>query len=113
MRDDAYHYNQARWEALVEADALFTRPMLDLDAERARAYLDLERLGLPGDVAGRRVLCLAGGGAASPTTRGTAKATRSSTPTPTGPRPATPTRTGCTSGGPAWRSAGPANTGRR
>ncbi|WP_197094184.1 class I SAM-dependent methyltransferase [Nonomuraea sp. SBT364] len=62
MRDDVYRYNEERWEALVEADALFTRPMLDLDADRARAYLGLERLGLPGDLAGRRVLCLAGGG---------------------------------------------------
>ncbi|TDD19773.1 class I SAM-dependent methyltransferase [Nonomuraea diastatica] len=62
MHDDVYRYNQERWEALVEADALFTRPMLDLDAERARNYLGLERLGLPRDLAGGRVLCLAGGG---------------------------------------------------
>ncbi|MEV0388472.1 class I SAM-dependent methyltransferase [Nonomuraea sp. NPDC050643] len=60
--DDIYRYNEERWEALVEADALFTRPMLDLDEEKARAYLGLERLGLPGDLAGRKVLCLAGGG---------------------------------------------------
>ncbi|MBO3750257.1 class I SAM-dependent methyltransferase [Streptosporangiaceae bacterium NEAU-GS5] len=62
MHDDIYRYNEERWNALVEADALFTRPMLDLDAEKAQAYLDLERLGLPGDLAGRKVLCLAGGG---------------------------------------------------
>ncbi|MCP2362465.1 ubiquinone/menaquinone biosynthesis C-methylase UbiE [Nonomuraea thailandensis] len=62
MQDDVYRYNEERWEALVEADALFTRPMLDLDAEKARAYLGLERLGIPGDLTGRRVLCLAGGG---------------------------------------------------
>lgn len=62
MRDEVYRYNEDRWQALVEADALFTRPMLDLDAEKARAYLGLERLGIPGDLAGRRVLCLAGGG---------------------------------------------------
>ncbi|NJP91896.1 class I SAM-dependent methyltransferase [Nonomuraea sp. FMUSA5-5] len=62
MTDEVYRYNMERWEALVEADALFTRPMLDLDAERARAYLGLERLGVPGDLTGRRVLCLASGG---------------------------------------------------
>ncbi|MFI6317757.1 class I SAM-dependent methyltransferase [Nonomuraea sp. NPDC050556] len=62
MQDEVYHYNEERWEALVEAEALFTRPMLDLDAEKARAYLGLERLAIPGDLAGRRVLCLAGGG---------------------------------------------------
>ena len=62
MTDDVYRYNEARWEALVEADALFTRPMLDLDEAAAREYLGLERLGVPGDLAGRKVLCLAGGG---------------------------------------------------
>ncbi|MFI7129445.1 class I SAM-dependent methyltransferase [Nonomuraea sp. NPDC050153] len=62
VRDEVYEYNQERWEALVAADALFTRPMLDLDAEKARAYLGLERLGIAGDLAGRKVLCLAGGG---------------------------------------------------
>lgn len=62
VRDEVYHYNEERWEALVEAEALFTRPMLDLDEEKARAYLGLAELGVPGDVAGRRVLCLAGGG---------------------------------------------------
>ncbi|GAA2215284.1 class I SAM-dependent methyltransferase [Nonomuraea monospora] len=62
VQDEIYRYNAERWEALVEADALFTRPMLDLDEEKARAYLGLERLGVPGDVAGRKVLCLASGG---------------------------------------------------
>ncbi|WP_431912187.1 class I SAM-dependent methyltransferase [Nonomuraea jabiensis] len=62
MQDEVYYYNVDRWEALVEADALFTRPMLDLDAEKAQAYLGLERLGIDGDLAGRKVLCLAGGG---------------------------------------------------
>ncbi|WP_160150397.1 class I SAM-dependent methyltransferase [Nonomuraea solani] len=62
MTDDVYRYNEERWEALVAADALFTRPMLDLDEEKARAYLGLARLGLPDDLAGRKVLCLAGGG---------------------------------------------------
>ncbi|GAA2815955.1 hypothetical protein GCM10020220_000090 [Nonomuraea rubra] len=62
VQDEIYRYNEERWEALVEADALFTRPMLDLDEEQARAYLGLERLGLSGDLTGRKVLCLAGGG---------------------------------------------------
>ena len=62
MNDGVYRYNEARWEALVATDALFTRPMLDLDAAKARKYLGLERLGLPTGLAGRKVLCLAGGG---------------------------------------------------
>ena len=62
MNDDVYRYNEARWEALVATDALFTRPMLDLDAAKAQEYLGLRRLGLPSDLAGRSVLCLAGGG---------------------------------------------------
>ncbi|MET8869648.1 methyltransferase domain-containing protein [Nonomuraea sp. NPDC004580] len=62
MQDEVYRYNEERWEALVEAEALFTRPMLDLDVEKARTYLGLERLGIPGDLTGRKVLCLAGGG---------------------------------------------------
>lgn len=62
MSDDVYRYNEARWEALVAKDALFTRPMLDLDVAKAREYLGLTRLGIPGDLSGRKVLCLAGGG---------------------------------------------------
>ncbi|QFY12400.1 methyltransferase domain-containing protein [Nonomuraea phyllanthi] len=62
MQDEVYRYNVERWEALVAADALFTRPMLDLDTGKAQAYLGLTRLGIPDDLAGRKVLCLAGGG---------------------------------------------------
>lgn len=62
MSDEIHRYNKDRWEALVEKDALFTRPMLDLDAAKAEEYLGLERLGLPRDLKGRKVLCLAGGG---------------------------------------------------
>ena len=58
--DKVYHYNKERWEALVKAKALFTRPWLDLDAGSARERLD--RWGLLGDIAGKQVLCLAGGG---------------------------------------------------
>jgi SAM-dependent methyltransferase len=58
--DDVTKYNLARWKALVEAEALFTRPALNLDPISARAKLDPEeRLG---DVAGKDVLCLASGG---------------------------------------------------
>jgi 2-polyprenyl-3-methyl-5-hydroxy-6-metoxy-1,4-benzoquinol methylase len=62
--DDVATYNVERWRALAEASALFTRPLLDLDAEAARRMVDshgwLERQ--IGPLAGKRVLCLAGGG---------------------------------------------------
>ncbi|MBL8095848.1 MAG: class I SAM-dependent methyltransferase [Anaerolineales bacterium] len=58
--DDIARYNLQRWRALTAADALFTRPYLDLDAQSARARLDPD--GRLGDVSGRSVLCLAGGG---------------------------------------------------
>ncbi len=58
--DEIAAYNQARWKALVDADALFTRPLLDLDAESARRKVDQE--GRLGDVSGKDVLCLACGG---------------------------------------------------
>jgi SAM-dependent methyltransferase len=58
--DEAYNYNKERWEALVKAKALFTRPWFDLDIISARERLD--RWGLLGDLNGKRVLCLAGGG---------------------------------------------------
>lgn len=58
--DEIARYNQARWKALVEANALFTRPKLDLDRESARTLVDPK--GLFGDVEGRDVLCLASGG---------------------------------------------------
>ncbi len=58
--DEVAEYNVARWRALAEGAALFTRPLLDLDAEKARARLDPD--GWFGELEGRRVLCLAGGG---------------------------------------------------
>ncbi|MBV9850594.1 MAG: class I SAM-dependent methyltransferase [Armatimonadetes bacterium] len=58
--DDVARYNIERWQALADADALFTRPALDLDAASAHERVDAE--GLLGGVAGRDVLCLAGGG---------------------------------------------------
>lgn len=62
MKDEVYLYNQARWEALAKANALFTRPKTDLDKETARDYLGLDRLGVTGDLSGKKVLCLASGG---------------------------------------------------
>ena len=58
--DEIAQYNAKRWKALAEANALFTRPRLDLDAQSAQALVDSE--GKLGDLRGKRVLCLAGGG---------------------------------------------------
>jgi 2-polyprenyl-3-methyl-5-hydroxy-6-metoxy-1,4-benzoquinol methylase len=58
--DDVAKYNIERWQALAEANAVFTRPRLDLDKDSARQYLDSQ--GMLGDVAGKDVLCLAAGG---------------------------------------------------
>lgn len=58
--DEVAAYNRARWQALAEACAGFTRPALDLDIASARAMLDPE--GRLGPLAGTRVLCLASGG---------------------------------------------------
>ena len=58
--DEVAQYNIERWQALADADALFTRPKLDLTPDAAREFLDAEEM--LGDVAGKNVLCLAGGG---------------------------------------------------
>ena len=58
--DDVAAFNQARWRALAEADALYTRPALNLDPTSARERAD--PYGLLGPLDGKRVLCLAGGG---------------------------------------------------
>ena len=58
--DSVAQYNSERWQALAEADALFTRPALNLTVESARERVDPE--GLFGEVTGQEVLCLAGGG---------------------------------------------------
>lgn len=53
-------YNRERWDALADADALFGRLYLDLDAATAIEKIDPEhRLG---ELDGKRVPCLAGGG---------------------------------------------------
>jgi ubiquinone/menaquinone biosynthesis C-methylase UbiE len=58
--DEVARYNQARWRRLVEANAVFTRPVLDLDADSARRRVDPR--GRLGTVDGKNVLVLAGGG---------------------------------------------------
>jgi SAM-dependent methyltransferase len=58
--DKVAKYNVERWRALVEADALFTRPALNLDVVSARKMVDPE--GRLGSLAGKDVLCLACGG---------------------------------------------------
>ncbi len=58
--DEVARYNVERWKALAQANAVFTRPYLDLDKDSARKYLDPQRR--LGEVAGQDVLCLAAGG---------------------------------------------------
>jgi SAM-dependent methyltransferase len=60
MLDDVARYNRERWEDLARAGVQFSRPWLDLDPALARARVDEQ--GMAGDVAGKDVLCLAGGG---------------------------------------------------
>lgn len=62
MKDEVYLYNHERWEALANANAVYTRPNLDLDPVKARDYLELDRIGITEDLTGKRVLCLASGG---------------------------------------------------
>ena len=58
--DDLATFNRQRWNALVEAGVLYSRPNLEMDEETARQMIDEE--GLLGDVRGKRVLLLGGGG---------------------------------------------------
>src|SRR5436309_2234334 len=58
--DVASHFNKERWEALVQANALFSCPWLNETKESARQRLDPQ--GRLGHLAGKEVLCLAGGG---------------------------------------------------
>jgi len=60
MTDDVAKYNIERWAALVKAEALFTRPWLQLNPTSARQKVDPDRR--LGDIAGKDLLCLAGGG---------------------------------------------------
>lgn len=58
--DELSAYNRERWNALARAGILYARPKLDLDERSAREMVD--QSGLLGDLSGRRVLVLAGGG---------------------------------------------------
>jgi len=58
--DELAKYNIERWKALADANAVFSRPLLDLDPALAQERLDPE--GRLGNVAGKNVLCLACGG---------------------------------------------------
>jgi SAM-dependent methyltransferase len=58
--DDIARFNRERWGDLVRAKVAYSRPFLDLTPDRAQRIVD--PFGLLGDLAGRCVLCLAGGG---------------------------------------------------
>jgi len=58
--DDLARHNRARWEALARAGCRFTRPMFDLTPHTAHELVDPGNM--MGQIAGRDVLCLAGGG---------------------------------------------------
>jgi ubiquinone/menaquinone biosynthesis C-methylase UbiE len=58
--DSVYRFNRDRWEALVDAEALFTRPWLNETQGSSRQRLD--PAGRLGDLNDKDVLCLAGGG---------------------------------------------------
>lgn len=58
--DKIAKYNKERWEALAAANVEYSRPQLNLDKEAARRYVD--PFGVMGEVKGKNVLCLAGGG---------------------------------------------------
>ena len=58
--DELATFNRARWNALVKAGVLSSRPKLEMDEASARRMVDEE--GLLGDVQGKRVLLLGGGG---------------------------------------------------
>lgn len=58
--DEITRYNQERWDALAKANVEYSRPLLNLDEQSARAFVDPYQI--MGDVRGKQVLCLAGGG---------------------------------------------------
>jgi SAM-dependent methyltransferase len=58
--DDLSRHNRQRWNDLAAAGVQYSRPWLDLNETNARERVD--PLGFLGDLAGKRVLCLAGGG---------------------------------------------------
>ena len=65
--DELIQFNKERWEELAKANVIFSRPALDLDETSAREMLDPHGVmfgasGIVRDLAGKDVLCLAGGG---------------------------------------------------
>jgi ubiquinone/menaquinone biosynthesis C-methylase UbiE len=58
--DEVAKYNKERWEELAQAGVPYSQPFLELDEQAARQAVDPH--GIMGDVQGRDVLCLAGGG---------------------------------------------------
>lgn len=58
--DETIRFNQERWEELAASNVIFSRPWLDLNETVARTRVDPENI--LGEIAGKDVLCLAGGG---------------------------------------------------
>ncbi len=58
--DELSSFNRERWNGLARAGVLYSRPKLELDKESAREMVD--EAGLLGDLRGKKVLVLAGGG---------------------------------------------------
>jgi SAM-dependent methyltransferase len=58
--EEVTSYLRFRWKSLGDAGAIFCQPLLDLDRNSARQVLDPDEV--LGDLTGRDVLCLAGGG---------------------------------------------------
>lgn len=55
-------YNKERWEELATANVEFSRPWFDLEMASARIKVDPENALKGQEIAGKDVLCLAGGG---------------------------------------------------
>jgi len=58
--DDVAKYNKERWEELARSNVMFSLPWLDLDKKIAIKRID--PYGMIDEIAGKDVLCLAGGG---------------------------------------------------
>ena len=58
--DEIARYNKERWEELAGANVVFSRPLLDLDARKAKDLVDPQ--GVMGCARGKNVLCLAASG---------------------------------------------------
>lgn len=60
MNDDVAKYNKARWEELAKYGVEHSKPFLDLDESSAHQFV--VPYNIMGNVQGKSVLCLAGGG---------------------------------------------------